>query len=91
MKEIECGFLTFHPTLAGMGDIVRYKGQWTPESLITGGINSKRFSDAELMAEYWAAYGEANATMTANPRLPFSRRHALRRFANNPNHDDQST
>jgi hypothetical protein len=47
--EVQCGFLTYHPT---MGDIVRYKNQWTPEALITGGIHPKRFTDAELMAEY---------------------------------------
>lgn len=51
MKEIRCGFLTYHPTLAGTTDIVRHKGQWMPEALATGG-KDKRFTDAELMAEY---------------------------------------
>lgn len=49
--EVECGFLTYHPRHADMPNVVRYKGQWMPEALATG-MNDKRFTDAELMAEY---------------------------------------
>ena len=51
MSEVQCGFLTYHPRHADMPNVVRYKGQWMPEALATGMI-SKRFTDAELMAEY---------------------------------------
>ena len=46
----------------------------------------KHFTDAELVAEYWAVHGEANQTMTGNPPLRFSQRHILRRFATTPHY-----
>lgn len=49
---------------------------------------SKRLTEAELSAEYWAAHGDANALMIGNPRLRFSRRHTLRRFATLPHYDE---
>lgn len=67
-REVQCGFLTYHPTMTGTTDIVRYKNQWTPEALITGGTNDKRFTDAELTAEMYraaawlGAIGRAHAT-----------------------------
>ena len=66
-------------------DTYYINGAWAPAAITAV---DKRFTDAELMAEYWAAHGEANATMTGNPRLIFSRRQALRRFATLPHHDE---
>lgn len=103
MKEIRCGFLTYHPTLAGTADIVRYKGQWMPEALATGG-KDKRFSDAELAAEFEAArcdamVARANGTGTYwtplgdtwsnNIHDAQDRAMTLLRFATEPHHDEQ--
>lgn len=48
----------------------------------------KRLTDAELAAEFWASHGEANAAMTGNRRLLFSRRATLARFATLPHYDE---
>lgn len=67
MREVQCGFLTYHPRHADMPNLVRYKGQWMPEALATGMID-KRFTDAELAAEMFraaawlGANGRAHAT-----------------------------
>jgi len=52
--EVQCGFLTYHPPMPHFPTIVRYKGQWMPEALITHG-DHKRFTDAELAAEFHRA------------------------------------
>lgn len=70
-----------HPTL----DAYRYGASFTPYAIVA--VN-KRFTEAELAAEYWAAHGEANATMTSNPRLLFSRRQTVRRFCTLPHFDE---
>lgn len=50
----------------------------------------KTFTDAELMAEYWAAHlrEDMRGLMTGNPRLRFSQRHTLRRFATTPSYSE---
>lgn len=97
MKDLE---LTVYPQ-SGFGYTVPLR-VWSPVSCdpeddfqvtvseddIQKRIESKRLTAAELAAEYWAAHGEANATMTGNTPLRFSRRHALRRFATLPNYDE---
>lgn len=70
-----------HPTL----DAYRYGPSFTPYAIVAV---DKRFTDAELVAEYWAAHGEANAIMTGNPRLPFSKRQTLKRFASLSHFDE---
>ena len=60
-------------------------GSFTPYAIVAV---DKRFTTAELMAEYWASHGAANEIMTGNARLPFSRRRALLRFATLPHHDE---
>ena len=66
-------------------DAYRVGGSFTPYAIVA---TNKRFSDSELVAEYWASHGEANAVMTGNPRLPFSKRQTLRRFATLPHYDE---
>jgi hypothetical protein len=66
-------------------DVYRVGGSMTPYAIVAV---EKRFTDAELAAEYWAAHGEANAAMTGNPRLLFSKRQTIRRFATLPHHDE---
>lgn len=53
-------------------------------------VLNKTFTEAELLAEYWAAHlgEEMNALMTGNPRLRFSQRHTLRRFATTPSYTE---
>jgi hypothetical protein len=67
-------------------DAYKVGGSFTPYAIVA---QEKRFTDAELITEYWAAHGEANATMTGNPRLPFSKRHTLKRFATLPHFDQE--
>jgi len=62
-------------------DAYRVGGFYSPYALVS---QDKRFSDAELAAEFWASHGEANAAMTGNRRLLFSRRATLARFARLP-------
>ena len=62
-------------------DAYRVGGFYSPYALVS---TEKRFTEAELVSEYWASHGTANALMTGNPRLLFSRRAALRRFATSP-------
>lgn len=79
--------LTIYPTRDGL---VYRQGSWTPEAVITG-ARDKRFTDAELAAEYWASHGEANAYMTGNPRIGFSRRALMRRMASLPHFDEATS
>jgi len=62
-------------------DAYRVGGFYSPYALVS---RDKRFSEAELAAEWWASHGDANATMTDNPILLFSRRRAFLRFASRP-------
>ena len=66
-----------HPT----ADAYRVGGFYSPYALVS---RDERFSEAELAAEFWASHGEANAAMTGNRRLLFSRRATLARFARLP-------
>jgi hypothetical protein len=68
-------------------DAYRVRDSYEPYAVLAA---YKRFTDAELVAEYWAAHGEANATMTGNPRLPFSKRQTIKRFAILPHFDEMS-
>lgn len=97
--EIECGFLTYHPRMPNFPNIVRHKGQWMPEALITRGEH-KRFSDAELMSEYHKAnsrryqrqYNEASAGddyTDENWDEHFNMQNALYRFAEHPHFDEE--
>ena len=70
-----------HPDM----DAYRVGGAYQPYAVVAV---DKRFSDAELVAEYWAAHGEGNALMTGNPRLMFSKRRTLKRFAQLPHYDE---
>jgi len=65
-------------------DAYRVGGFYSPYALVS---QDKRFSESELAAEWWASHGEANATMTGNPRLLFSRRATLKRMATLPHFD----
>jgi len=85
MKPLE---LTVYPRLKRPRyghQIDDYRKQWKREQST---IKAKRFTDAELAAEYWASHGEANALMTGNPRLLFSRRATLGRFAKLPHYNE---
>jgi len=70
-----------HPT----ADAYRVGGFYSPYALVS---TDKRFTEAELAAEWWASHGEANALMTSNPTLLFSRRQAFLRFALRPHASD---
>jgi len=69
-------------------EIEPYRKQWKRERKI---ILDKRLCGSELAAEYWASHGEANALMTGNPRLLFSRRATLKRFASLPHYDEEQS
>ncbi|MDF9748666.1 hypothetical protein [Arthrobacter sp. ES3-54] len=64
--------------------VYRVGGSFTPYAIVAV---DKRFTDAELAAEWWASHGEANQTMTGNPTLLFSRRATILRFATFPHFD----
>ena len=68
-------------------DVYYIDGAWAPAAITA---QDKRFSEAELAAEYYAAHGEANALMTGNPRLLFSRRQTIKRFATLPHYDEET-
>jgi hypothetical protein len=99
--EIECGFLTYHPPMPHFPTIVRYKGQWMPEALVTHG-DHKRFSDAELAAELWFAVegrtnNAANIMSGNNYKNPYAQKafqraidiaKAAHRFAEAPHFDE---
>ena len=63
--EVQCGFLTYHPRHPDMPNVVRYENQWMPESLATG-MNYKRFTDAELAAEFEASRCDAMVAKAAH-------------------------
>ena len=81
MKPLDLRIHEKHPTL----DAYRFGPSYTPYAIVAV---DKRFTDSELVAEYWAAHGEANAFMTGNQPLRFSRRATLRRFATRPHYDE---
>lgn len=94
--EVECGFLTYHPPMPNFPNIVRYKGHWMPEALITRG-DHKRFSEAELAAEYHANEIEAWRMSARRPefydldqaeRLE-AQEWTLRRFASHQHFDEE--
>lgn len=88
--EVECGFLTYHPPMPHFPTIVRYKGQWMPEALITHGGN-KRFTDAELAAECWLQFAELFYFIKDSKPLvkgKHDRRATISRFAESPNYDE---
>ena len=66
-------------------DAYRVGGAYQPYAVV--GVD-KRFTEAELAAEFWASHGEANAAMIGNRRLLFSRRATLARFARLPHFDE---
>ncbi len=87
-REAAVAPFTLYPKHPTADDVYFIGGAWAPAAITA---IDKRFTDAELMAEYWAAHGEANALMTSNPPLRFSRRAILRRFATLPHHDEEPT
>ena len=81
VKPLDLRIHEKHPAL----DAYRFGPSYTPYAIVAV---DKRFTDAELAAEFWAAHGDANAAMTGNRRLLFSRRAMLARFAALPHYDE---
>jgi len=94
--EVECGFLTYHSPMPHFPTIVRYRGQWMPEALITHG-GHKRFSDAELASEHWAycylwehqVADDDGYDGGARTREYKRRAMAIERFATAPHYDEE--
>jgi hypothetical protein len=81
-KPVQCGFLTHYPT---NGPLIHNGNSWIPEAIITGG-NNKRFSDAELAAEYYAAFFDLALEFTRYGNAEPSQ--VLERFATHPHYDE---
>lgn len=82
--------LTIHPRLEdtnlSFGDI--HQGRWTELRL----RNRKRLADAELAAEYWAAFADTNACMDTPDHFSYKTHaaieNAIYRFATLPHASD---
>lgn len=76
--------LTIYPKHPHM-DAYRVGGFWSPHCLVS---SEKRFRDAELAAEYWAA--ALDADIMAPARL-VAITATVRRFATHPHHDEEQS
>jgi hypothetical protein len=90
MKPTQHGFLTHYPT---NGPLIHNGNSWIPEAVVTGG-NDKRFTDAELAAEWhrtasmeFAAIGTPSEYKPGAQQRAAIQRMALHRFATHPHYD----